>query len=65
MKDDESRAGRHSRTWESVDQLTAEISASLASSWYMGRNLRLRLPGWNNVERVVQRGGEVISSASW
>ena len=56
MKDSESRAGRHSRTQGSVDRLTAEISASLASSWYLGRNLRLRLPGWNNVERVVQGG---------
>ena len=59
MKDIESRTGRQSRTWELVDQLTAKISASLSSSWYLRRNLRLRQPGRNSVESVVQLRREV------
>lgn len=59
MKDIESRTGRQSRTWELVDQLTAKISASLSSSWYLRRNLRLRQAGRNSVKSVVQLRREV------
>ena len=34
--------------------MAAKIRANLPCAWCLGRNLRLGLPEWNNVGKVVQ-----------